>query len=92
MVLYEGSRVNLTVQVSSNLSLTKIPTWSRKHAVLPNDSFTVNYSIDGNNFTALIINKVSFSNDKGVYLLNASNYCGLSSTSTDITIVKSERA
>lgn len=80
--------VNFTVQVVSDLSLTNMPTWSRKGADLPKDSHIMDYSRDGNNYTSLIIDKVSYDNDGGMYHLNASNYCGSSSVSVVLEVYK----
>ena len=49
--------VNFTVKVVSHLSLTNMPTWSRKDADLPKDSHIMDYTEDGNNYTSLIIDK-----------------------------------
>ena len=80
--------VNFTVQIISNLSLSRMATWSKKNADLPKDSYFMNYTKDGNNYTSLIINKVSYCSDGGVYYLNASNYCGSSSVSVVLDVYK----
>ena len=49
----------------------------------------MNYSKDGNNYTSLIINKVSYENsDGGEYLMNISNYCGVSSVFVILNVDK----
>ena len=81
-----GSNVNFTVQVSSNLSLTNIPKWSRLNAELSKHSYITNYAKDRNNYTSLIINKTSYNIDSGLYYLNTSNYCGPTSVSVVLYI------
>ena len=87
-VVFVDDYVNLTVQVTSNLSLISMPTWSRENANLPKDSNTTNYSLGENNFTSLIIYKASYANDGGLYYLYTSNYCGPSITSVDLYVDK----
>ena len=85
--VFAERRVNFTVQVSSNISLTKLQ-WSRCNADLPEDSDIMNFTKEGNNYTSLIIKRASYDNDSGLYYLNASNYCGLSSVSVLLKIDK----
>ena len=87
-IVFVDDYVNLTVQVTSNLSLIIMPTWSRENADLPKHSSTANYSVGKNNFTSLIIQKASYANDGGLYYLNTSNYCGPSGTSVDLNVDK----
>ena len=84
-----NSTVNMTAQVTINNSpLTSGPTWSRINAELSKDSHTRDYSVDGNNYTTLIIDKASYSNDSGTYYLNATNQCGSSTIYTNLNIYK----
>ena len=83
-----GSKVNFTVQVSSNLSLTSVPKWSRLNAELSKHSYITNYAEDRNNYTSLIINEASYYTDSGLYYLNTSNYCGPTSVSVVLYIQK----
>lgn len=88
IIVFADSPVNLTVEVTSNISLTNTPTWLRINARLPKDSHTVHYFQDGNNYTTLIINKASYTTDGGVYFLSTSNQCGPSNVSVDLNIKK----
>jgi len=86
--VFVDNPVNLTVNIDSNLPLTSDPMWSRDNADLPNDSYVMNYTKEGNNYTSLIIEKASYHNDEGIYYLTASNQCGTSTVSVDLDIVK----
>ena len=81
-----NSIVNLTVRIVSNSSLTSDPTWYRINADLPEDS-SIKF-IDGNNYTTLIINEASYSDDGGTYCLNATNHYGTSTICVDLHIHK----
>ena len=85
--VFVGNHVNLTVQIISNISLNRM-LWSRLNADLPKDSRVVNYSQDGSIYTSLIIHKANYANDGGLYYLNTSNHCGLSSISVELNIDK----
>ena len=76
MFVYIDESVNLAVQIVTNSSLINDPNWSRHNADLPDDSHVINY---GNHYTSLIIDKVSYSNDGGMYTLCVANHCGSSS-------------
>lgn len=84
--VFAGDYVNLTVEITSNLSLTGAPVWSRFSADLPNDSYTINYFKYGNNYTSLIIRKISPDDDGGMYYVSASNQCGTSNISVILQI------
>ena len=88
ITVFDDSYVNLTVQVTNNLSLATISMWSKFNSALPKHSYIVNYSRDGNNYTSLIIDKISYYYDGGLYYLNASNLCGSSSISVFITVLR----
>ena len=83
-----NSSVNLTVQITTNSSLTSSPTWSRPEANLPDDSHTMSYSKDGNDYTTLIIDRASYSDDGGMYIASATNQCGTSNLSVVLNIYK----
>ena len=75
-----GHPVNFTVQIISILPLEGDPEWSRGNdALLPEDSHISNYLKYGNNYTTLIIDKVTC-NDSGIYMLSVSNDVGASTT------------
>ena len=65
-----NSMVNLTVRIVSNSSLTGDPTWYRINANLPEDSSIKN---NGDNYTTLIIDKASYSDDGRWNLLSECN-------------------
>ena len=77
-IVFVGSVVNLTVQVINSSSMTNNLKWSKANASLPEDSHTMDYSKDGNYYTALIIDTASYFNDGGTYYLTATNQCGTS--------------
>jgi len=88
LTVLAGSLVNLTVQIISSGNLLPTILWLRDNAKLPKHSNITNYAKDGNNYTSLIIDKVSYYNDGGTYYLNVSNYCGTSIISVAINVAK----
>ena len=88
IMVFADSYVNLTVQITSNVSLATVSMWSKLNGDLPKHSHITNYSRDGNNFTSLIIDKASYYFDGGLYYLNSSNYCGSSSISVLIKMLR----
>jgi len=83
-----NSLVNLTVQIISYGNLLPTILWSRDNGNIPKDSNITNYYKDGNFYTLLIIDKVSYYDDGGVYYLNVSNYCGASIISIALKVAK----
>ena len=59
--------------------------WYRINANLPEDSSIKN---NGDNYTTLIIDKASYSDDGGTYCLNATNRYGTSTICVDLNIYK----
>lgn len=62
--------------------------WLRKNADLPKHSHIMDYSKNGNNYSSLIIDKASYTDDGGTYYLNVSNHCGTSTVSVDLHVAK----
>ena len=85
--VYMNTNVNLTIWIFSNSLISNL-TWSRVIADLPEDCHIVNYSKDGKNYTALIIVEASYSDDGGIYCLNATNQCGTSTICVVLNIYK----
>ena len=82
-----NSLVNLTVQIISYGNLLPTILWSRDNGNIPKDFNVTNYDKDGNFYTTLIIDKVSYY-DGGTYDLNVSNYCGGSNISVALKVTK----
>ena len=88
ITVFADSYVNLTVQITGDVSMTTTSMWSKFNGNLPKQSHVTNYSRDGNNFTSLIIDKASYFLDGGLYYLNATNLCGSSSISVVIKMLR----
>ena len=90
MLLDEGTNVNLTTEITSDLPLSngsvswKVSTGPN----LPKNAEVINYTAEGRMYSSLILHDLSYYDDTGNYTCTVSNDCGMSFVFVYIDITK----
>ena len=84
-IVYVGESINLTVEYSNVLTFK----WYRFHAPLPpgDRRSIINYSVNGKNYSSLILSKMTAGEDYGLYIFIVTSYCGHAS-SVNVTLAE----